>query len=163
MDAVEDGPPEAAVSPVPLPAPTLVGPRGAIRRSLLIWGWGQLATGDRRGWLLAPLEAAALAAIWFIALPYASGTAAGIVFVAIAAFVALWAAQALHAERRARRRLAPFVAPGSVPHGAAVELLWLAPIVVAGGTAFWAMAGAGGSPDDVVAEYVATWRADQAA
>jgi hypothetical protein len=96
-----------------------------------------------------------------LALPYAAGTASGAVFVAGAVVVALWAAQALLAERVARRRRAPYVPAGE--RGAAVELLWLAPLVVVAATAFWALAGAGGSPDDVVAEYVARWRAGDAA
>ncbi len=147
---------------MPLPPPRLVSPRGAIRRSLLVWGWGHVATGERRGLLLAPLEVLCLAALLLGALPYASGTASGLVFVALAAFVAAWAAQALDAERRARRRLAPFARADAAVAGAAVELLWLAPVVVAGATAYWALAGAGGSPDDVVAAYVARWRAGQA-
>jgi len=32
-----------------------VGAAGVLRRSLLIWGWGHIALGDRRGWLLVLL------------------------------------------------------------------------------------------------------------
>ncbi|HEU4671954.1 MAG TPA: hypothetical protein VFS32_03565 [Candidatus Limnocylindrales bacterium] len=108
------------------------------------------------------LEVGALAGIVLLALPYASGTESGLVFVSLAAFVAAWAAQAIHAERRARRRLAPYLPPGAPPAGAAAELLWLAPVVVAGATAFWALAGPAASPDDVLADYVGRWRAGQA-
>lgn len=144
-------------APGGLTAPRLVSPRGAIRRSVVVWGWGQIATGDRRGWLLVALEVLAAAGYALIAMPYARGTSSGLVFVAAAAFVAVWAAQALHAERRARHRLAPFAARD--PGVAAVELLWLAPIVVAGATAFWSLAGPATSPDNLLAEYVDLWRA----
>jgi hypothetical protein len=138
------------------PPRALVGPRGAIRRSLVAWGWGQLATGDRRGWLLLALEAVALLGFALVAISYARGTSSGLVFVGGAAFVAVWAAQALHAERRARRRLEPLATDS--PAGAAVELLWLAPIVGAAATAFWSLTGPATSPDDLLADYVDLWR-----
>lgn len=147
--------------PGDLPPPRVGSARGAIRRSLVAWGWGQLATGDRRGWLLLALEVVAVVGFALVAIPYARGTSSGLVFIAGAAFVGVWAAQALHAERRARRRLEPFAA--GAPAGAAVELLWLAPIVVAGATAFWSLTGPATSPDDLLADYVDLWRTGRAA
>jgi hypothetical protein len=144
-----------------VPPPRLVSPRGAIRRSLAVWGWGQLATGDRRGWLLVALELVAIPVFVLLALPYARGTANGFVFVAGALFIAVWAAQALHADRRAVRRASPF-AP-ELRRSAGVELLWLAPIVVAGATGFWSLTGPATSPDDLLADYVALWRSDHPA
>jgi hypothetical protein len=111
--------------------------------------------------VLLACESVALLGYALVAIPYARGTSSGLVFIAGAAFVAVWAGQALHAERRARRRLAPFAVAGSA--GAAVELLWLAPIVVAGATAFWSLAGPATSPDDLLADYVDLWRTGRSA
>ncbi|HET7026869.1 MAG TPA: hypothetical protein VFI28_04185 [Candidatus Limnocylindrales bacterium] len=149
--------PGAGVLPVPRP----ISPRGAIRRSLLVWGWGELATGGRRGFLLVVAEIAAVVTFVFVLAPYSAGSAAGLVFLGGGAFVAVWAAQALHAERRAARGIAPSHDP--VGHGAAIELLWLAPIVVAGATAFWTMSGPSASPESVLAAYVDSWRAGDVA
>jgi hypothetical protein len=159
--AADGGAAEVAAEPSVLPAPPLVDPRGAIRRGLLVWGWGHLATGDRRGWALVGLEIAALIVLVLAVAPYARGTANALVFLALSGFVAVWALQALAAERRAARRLAPY--SGDADRGAPVELLWLAPVVVAGATAFWSVTGPGSSPDDLLARYVDLWRADRPA
>jgi hypothetical protein len=126
-----------------------------------VWGWGQLALGDRRGILLVLAELASVVAFGFLLAPYGGGSAAALVFLGGAGFLSAWAAQALHAERRAARRLAPFHEPHG--HGAAIELLWLAPIVVAGATAFWTLSGPSAAPESVLAAYVDSWRAGDVA
>jgi hypothetical protein len=125
----------------------------------VLWGWGDVATGDGRGWALLALEAVAFAGFWLLAMPYAHGTSSGAVFVLGALLVVAWAAQALHADRTALRR----ASAGLRQPSAAVELLWLAPLVVAGATAFWALAGPATSPDALLADYVDAWRAGRAA
>ncbi|HEU4572522.1 MAG TPA: hypothetical protein VFR93_07525 [Candidatus Limnocylindrales bacterium] len=111
--------------------------------------------------MLALIELVAVAALVLVAGPYARGTAKGFVFLALAAFVAVWGLQAIAAGRRAAQRAAPFTTGAG--SGGAVELLWLAPVIVAGATAFWSLSGAASSPDDVVAEYLGLWQAGRAA
>src|SRR5207253_1292589 len=78
-----------SIPPNDIPAPRLPTARGALRRSLLIWGWGQLATGDWRGWLLLPLEPLCVAALAVLGVWFAPGEAVGWVF--LAGFVVLGA------------------------------------------------------------------------
>jgi hypothetical protein len=144
-----------------LPPPRLVTARGALRRSLLIWGWGQLATGDRRGWLLAGLEAVSLIALVLVGWPAASGSSSDVVFLAGGLFVAAWAAVAIHAYRRAARRRAIFDLVAA--DGGAVDLLWLSPILIVASTLFWIVGGSGSSADSTTSRYAAAWRHDQAA
>ena len=144
-----------------LPPPALITPRGALRRSLVVWGWGQVATGDRRGWALAAIEVAAVAALAIVGLPLASGTAATLLLLAGCAFGAAWVAVALHAYRRAIRRRITFGLAGA--DGGAIDLLWLAPVLIAASTAFWFAGGSGATPDAALSRYVAAWRHDRPA
>jgi hypothetical protein len=57
--------------------------------------------------------------------------------------------------------VAPF-AEGAPPR-AAVDLLWLAPVVVVAATAFWTLSGPASSADAVLAQYVDLWRAGRTA
>jgi hypothetical protein len=134
--------------------------RGAVRRSLLIWGWGQIATGDRRGWLLVPLEPLAIAGLVLVGVPLASGTAANWVFLGGTLVLALWAGQAIHAYRRAVHRREPFGLSGA--DGGAIEVLWLAPIGIVAATIFWAVAGSSASAETTVSRYAADWEAGNA-
>ena len=143
-----------------LPPPRLITPRGALRRSLLLPGWGQLATGDRRGVPIGAALLAGLGALVGLGPVYASGTAAPLVGLAGAALLAGWAGTAIHAHRRASRRRAVFGLGGG-DHGA-LDLLVLAPIVVAAATALWIASRAGSSPEGAVADYVLLWRNDAA-
>jgi hypothetical protein len=153
--------------PLPNPAP---GPgdylpsrvptaRTALRRSLLVWGLGQVAAGDRRGWLGPPLQLLA-AALLVVAAPYASGTAAPVVFLLAVAVLAVWAGIAVHAWHRAARRRR---ALGSGPGGGAVDLLWLAPLALVVGAAFWGLIGRTAEPALALDDYLADWRAGRAA
>ncbi len=172
--------------------PGLVTPRGALRRSLVLWGWGQLATGDRRGIVLVALELLGLGAFAVAVPALLDGTLSVLLFLAGAAFVAAWGAIALHAYKRAVARRAPFVAPiagllaspvdtlvaanaasttaearghlpaapGDAPagDGGAIELLWLAPVLIVTASAFWTLGGSLGSPESTLATYVRDWR-----
>jgi hypothetical protein len=137
-----------------------VTPRGALRRSLLVWGWGQIVAGDRRGWLGPPAQLAALAGLAVGAPALAAGTDGELAFVAGAAVLAAWGLIAVHAHRAAsRRRTALNLPPGDA---GAEDLLWLAPLVIALSTGFWIAAGDAGDPGVLLDHYVADWRAGRA-
>ena len=143
--------------PTDLPAPRLVSPRGALRRSLAVWGWGQVAAGDRRGWLGPPLQVATVAALVVLGPAAAPGTNAPFVFAGTALACAAWAAIAVHAHRvAARRRSALGIEPGQT---GALELLFLAPVVVAFSTFFWLAAGRLADPGTVLVDYTEDWQA----
>ena len=78
------------------------------------------------------------------------------IFVAGVAFVAAWAAVALHAYRRAIRRGRPFDRSG--PDGGAADLLWLAPAAMVGMTVLWAIGGTLARPESALARYVHDWQ-----
>lgn len=159
----EDGP-EANPLPNPPPGPgdyvpsRVVTAGGALRRSLLIWGWGQLAAGDRRGWLGPPTQTVAVAGLVAVA-PLAGGTAAPIVFVLAAALVTGWAAIGVHAWHRAAHRRA---ALGVDPGGGAGALLWLAPLVLTAGAGLWVAGGSGADPALALDGYLGDWHAGRA-
>lgn len=163
------GGPVDAANPVPnpppvpsdLPPPRLVTAGGALRRSLLVWGWGQVAAGDRRGWLLPPLQAVGFAAMVAIAPSLADGVGASLAFALGAGLVLAWGAVAVHAYRRAARRRARLDLP-AVDRGA-MPLLWLAPVAMIASTGFWAVAAGAAEPAAVVAAYVGDWRDGRAA
>ena len=72
--------------------PTPADPPGipaeqALRRSLLVWGWGHLSAGERRGWLGPPAQLLAVALL-VACLPLAGGVAAPLVFLLGAAVAA---------------------------------------------------------------------------
>lgn len=143
-----------------LPPPRLVTPRGALRRSLLLPGWGQLATGDRRGVLVAAAFLVGLGALVGVGPAYATGIAAPLVGLAGTALLAGWAGSAIHAHRRASRRRAMFGLDRA--DGGGLDLLALAPIVIVAGTTLWIGSRAGSSPEGAVADYVSLWRDDAA-
>lgn len=116
-----------------------------------MWGWGQLAAGDRRGWLGPPAQLLAVVAL-VLALPHAGGVAAPLVYLAAALVMLLWGSIAVHAWHRARRRR---LALGSGPGGGAADLLWLALIAVVLGAGFWALSGAGADPVLTLDAYLA--------
>jgi hypothetical protein len=134
--------------------------RAAVRRSLVVWGWGHLATGDRRGLLLAALEIGWLAAFAWVAPPLLDGSLVLAVFIAGIAFMAAWGAIAVLAYRRAVRRRATEGDGG--PDGGAAELLWLAPVAIAGMTVLWAVGGSLARPDATLTRYVHDWQSGNA-
>jgi hypothetical protein len=127
---------------------------------LLLWGWGQVVAGDRRGWLGPPAQVAALAALVGLTPALAAGTNGELAFVAGAAVLAAWALIAVHAHHRAaRRRAALDLPPGDA---GAAELLWFAPLVIALSSGFWIAAGDAGDPGVLLDLYVDDWRAGRA-
>lgn len=128
--------------------------RTVLRRALLVWGLGHLAIGDRRGWLLLALELLGVVALAFLAAGLLEGTRSDFVFLALAAFFAIWGAQAIDAHREA-------IARGAEP-GGAIGLLALAPVVVVVMTGFWLVAGSAGSPTAALQRYATAWRSGRA-
>jgi hypothetical protein len=127
-------------------------PAGVIlRRSLLIWGWGQLSLGDRRGWLLLIAQPLAVAVVLGAIFALGDGTRWIIVFPLLALLLVVWVAQAIHAHGLAMRR-------GAAP-GGEMQIAWAMPVVLVVFTVFWLVGGDHGSPSATLHEYVAAWRA----
>ncbi|HUG48785.1 MAG TPA: hypothetical protein VMP67_10285 [Candidatus Limnocylindria bacterium] len=122
-----------------------------LRRSLLVWGLGHLALGDRRGWLLLLLQPLALGAVAGVSVLLLDTTRWIVVFPCLTLLIALWLGQAIHAHQRA-------LALGA-QSGGELQLAWAMPIVVAVLTAFWLFGGDHGSPAATLQEYVAAWHA----
>jgi hypothetical protein len=138
--------------------------RGAVRRSLVVWGWGHVATGDRRGFLLAAAEIAWLAAFAWFTPPLLDGSLVLAIFVAGVAFMAAWGAIAILAYRRAIRQgtVAGNGGPDGGPDGGSADLLWLAPVAIVGMTILWAVGGSLARPDATLARYVHDWQTGDA-
>jgi hypothetical protein len=87
----------------------------------------------------------------------AAGTYAPFVFSGVALTFAAWVAIAVHAHRAAvRRRSTLGIEAGKT---GALELLVLAPVVVAFSTLFWLEAGRLADPGTVLADYTEDWQA----
>ena len=120
-----------------------------------MWGAGQIVAGDRRGWLLPPLQAAAIAGL-IVAIGAASGTYVTLVYLGGVAVLGAWVGIAAGAYRLAARRHAALdVAPRAL---GALDLLWLSPLVVVGSTLLWAYGGSQADPGSTLADYVDNWR-----
>lgn len=128
-----------------------MGAAGVLRRSLLIWGWGDIALGDRRGWLLLLLQPIAIAGVAFAAWQLIDGTRWLAVFLPLVALLVFWIAQAVHAQRRA-------LALGAAP-GGELQLAFFLPVVLAAVSIFWLVGGRHGSPASAVEAYMAAWAA----
>jgi hypothetical protein len=135
--------------------------RGALARSLVLWGWGQLAAGDRRGWLLIAAQPAAIAAFVLVGPPLSNGAGAALVFVAGSAVLFAWAAVGVHAYRRAARRRVLVELPG--PDGGSLVLLVFLPIAIVASSLFWGLGARESDPGTVLDRYVADWRAGRVA
>lgn len=137
----------AAVPPADRRRPTA----GAVlRRSLLVWGLGHVAIGDRRGWLLLALQVAAVAGFAVLASVLIQGSRWIVLLPLLLLLVIAWVAQAVDAYRAA-------IVRGAAP-GGELGIAWLLPVVVAGVTAFWLLGGAHSTPEATLQEYVEAWR-----
>ena len=130
-----------------------MGAAGVLRRSLLIWGWGHLALGDMRGWLLVLLQPIVIAGVAFAGWQLVDGTRWLAVFLPLVALLALWIAQAVHAHQRA-------LVAGAAP-GGELQLALVLPILLAVVSAFWLVGGRHGSPASAVEAYMTAWRSDR--
>jgi len=126
-------------------------PSGAsvLRRGLLIWGLGHISIGDRRGWLLLALQPLVILGLLMVAAQLIDGTRWVIVFPPLAAILAFWVAQAVHAYRRA-------VELGAKPGGELQAALFL-PVAVSVLTIFWLIGGRHGSPTATLEAYAIAW------
>ncbi len=124
-----------------------------LRRALLIWGWGHLALGDRRGWLLVLLQPLAIGGLLLSAWQLIDGTRWLAVFVPLVALIVVWVGQAVHAHRRA-------IALGGAP-GGELQLALFLPVALAVLTAFWLIGGRHGSSASTVEAYMDAWRANR--
>lgn len=130
-----------------------MGAAGVLRRSLLIWGWGHIALGDRRGWLLVLLQPIALAGLLIAAWQLIDGTRWLAVFLPLVALLVFWVGQAVNAHQRA-------LALGAAP-GGELQLAWFLPAVLAVVSAFWLVGGRHGSPASAVEAYMTAWQSDR--
>jgi hypothetical protein len=135
-----------------------ISPGAALRRSLLAWGWGQVANGDSRGWLGLPVQLGLLAGFAWLAPQLAPGTGVGILFLLGVALLAIWTAVPLHAYRQATRLRTTAGLPAG--DGAAITLLWLAPVAIVASSLFWGLGGRFAEPSSVLAGYLAAWHGD---
>lgn len=127
-----------------------MGAAGVLRRALLIWGWGHIALGDRRGWLLVLLQPLALGGLSFAAWQLIEGTRWLAVFLPLVALLVFWVGQAVHAHRRALAR-------GAAP-GGELQLAWFLPVVLALVSTFWLIGGRQSSPASAVEAYMTAWQ-----
>jgi len=119
-------------------------------RSMLVWGWGHLSLGDRRGGLLLALQVAWLLAL-AAALPLLQSDRWILVFGLLSAYLLFWVLQAVAAQRLAVRR-------SGRSTGAAL-LVALVPLALLAQTAFWLVGGSTASPSATFARYVSAWEA----
>lgn len=120
-----------------------------LRRALIVWGWGHITLGDRRGWLLVLLQIVAIVGLLFAAWQLIDGTRWLVVFVPLVALLVVWVGQAVHAHRRA-------IALGGAP-GGELQLAVFLPFAFAALTAFWLVGGRHGSPASAVEAYMDAW------
>ena len=132
-------------------------PTGAsvLRRSLVVWGLGQLAIGDRRGWLLLLAQPLAIAGLIVFAAVLIEGTRWMVVFPALLLLLVAWLGQALAAYRQA-------VARGAKP-GGELQVVGFLPVAVVAVTVFWLVGGSLGAPATTLGRYVAAWESNDAA
>lgn len=120
---------------------------------MLLWGWGHVTLGDRRGWILVLLQPLAIVGWLFAAWQLIDGTRWLAVFVPLVLLLVLWVGQAVHAYRRA-------LALGGAP-GGELQLALFLPLALALFTAFWLLGGRHGSAAATVEAYMEAWQANR--
>lgn len=120
---------------------------------MLVWGWGHITLGDRRGWILVVLQPLAILGWLFAASQLIDGTRWLAVFVPLVLLLVFWVGQAVHAYRRA-------IALGGAP-GGELQLALFLPLALAVFTAFWLLGGRHGSAASTVEAYMEAWEANR--
>jgi hypothetical protein len=131
-------------------------PGRVLRLAILAWGLGELAMGRRyvgTSWLLA--EAIGLALVAFASFLLADTTWYLVPFLAGMAFIAVWAAQAIAAYRRAQG-LQRGATPATASRSPAAAAAWLTVPLLVWGTGFWLYAAGAASPAAVLDRFVTT-------
>jgi hypothetical protein len=131
-------------------------PVSVLRRSLLVWGLGELALGHARAgaaWLVA--EVIGLAGVAWLSAGLLTTTWYPLPFVAGSLFLGAWALQAVSSYRRARQLLDPGEA--LAPRGPAAAVTWLSLPILAWGTAFWLVAASAATPAAVLDRFESAW------
>lgn len=117
----------------------------------MAWGWGQLALGSRRGWLLATLEVCWLVAI-VLSLALLETDKWLLIYCLLAGFLLVWIGQAVAAQRAAARR--------SGRTGGAVRLVAVVPVMIVVLSGFWLFGGRTSSATATFHNYVSAWEND---
>lgn len=142
------------MTPAPSAAPVDAG--RVLRRALVGWGQGHALLG--RGQLAAALLAAellGLALVGTLVATLVDTTWYLVPFVAGAAFLVVWAVQAV-AAYRAAQRVAGSIPP--TPRGSpAASAAWLTVPLLIWGTAFWLVAATAATPAAVLDRFVTAW------
>lgn len=125
----------------------------ALRRSLLIWGWGQVSLGDRRGYLFAVVQILAIADWLIIAAQLIDTTLWLVLFVPLVVIAVVWVGQAVGAYRRA-------LAIGGTP-GGEFQLAFFLPVLLAAFSSFWIVGGHGATPASTVEAYMEAWESNR--
>ncbi len=120
---------------------------------MLVWGWGHITLGDRRGWILVLLQPLAILGWLFAAWQLIDGARWLAAFVPLVLLLVLWIGQAVHAYRRALAR-------GAAP-GGELQLALFLPLALAVFTAFWLLGGRHGSAAATVEAYMEAWVANR--
>jgi hypothetical protein len=140
-------------SPLAQPARSPISAGTALRRSLLIWGWGQISLGDKRGYLFAILQVLAIVDWLVIAAQFIDTTLWLALFVPLVVIAVVWVGQAVAAYRRA-------LALGGAP-GGEFQLALFLPFLLAVFTSFWIVGGHGSSPTSTVEAYMEAWESNR--
>lgn len=131
-------------------------PGRVLRLSVLAWGLGDRALGDRAAglaWLAAELIGIGLVVSSLIA--FADTTWYLVPFLLGTAFIGVWVYQAVRAYRRAEGMQA---ARPPTPRGSsAAAIAWLTLPLLAWGTGFWLIGADGASPGAVLDRFVTEW------
>jgi hypothetical protein len=133
----------------PLTDQTRPSAAAVLRRSLLVWGWGLAALGNRRGWALAVLQVCLVAVLLVVALQLIDGTSWLVVLVPLAVLLVAWLGQALDAYQRALR--------SGAAEGGEVQVVLFVPLAVTLLTVYWLLGGSHGSPSATTEQYALDW------
>jgi hypothetical protein len=133
-----------------------VDPGRVLRRSLVGWGLGHAALGQREiGAALLAAELLGLAVVGASVATLADTTWYLVPFVLGSAFLAAWTAQAVLAYRAAQHRAGAI--PPTPRGSAAAATAWLAVPLLVWGTAFWLVAATAATPSAILDRFVTVW------
>ncbi len=138
----------------PRSAATTAG--SVLRRSVLIWGLGDLALGRRRAalaWMAA--EALSAAFLAYVVVGLTDTTLYLVPFLGGIAFLLAWTAQAVAAYRRALS-LRGTTGP-TPPRSPAANVAWLSLPLLVWGAGFWLVGASAASPAAVLDRFEASW------